>query len=179
MSVSKTIMAGKLCNVQKSLMEYKVESYNLNTLLPLIFKECLKENMTFWFSFIENYCVLNLRDVINENYELNIRQYHSNNDNLDELKIQVLCNTFLLTNEKYHISHIPSSANETIIISGDKPTPKHISKAIETLNAKGVPITVDSIKNHLPLGQMSTSARLECNKYLEQMRGLNDVFKTP
>lgn len=171
MSNSKFVMTRKICNVQIRLMEIEIKDISFNSLLPLIFKECLKENLTFYFNFIENHCVLNLRDVEHENYELNIRVYYTNNLTFEELKRQALINAFLITTGKSEMELSSKDASSAKpIISGDKPTPTHISKAIETLNAKGVPITVESIRNHLPLGQMGTSARLECNKYLKQMR---------
>lgn len=174
MSNSKFVMTRKLCNVQIRLMEIEIKDISFNSLLPLIFKECLKENLTFYFNFIENHCVLNLRDVEHENYELNIRVYYTNNSTFEELKLQALINAFLITSGEYEIGlsseDASSATDETLLISGDKPTPKHISKAIDTLNAKGVPITPESIKNHLPLHDMSVNSRLECNKYLKQMR---------
>ena len=73
MSTSKFIMACKLSNVQQKLMAVTIEDMSLDGLLPLIYKECLKENLTFWFNFMEDACVLNLRDIEHENHELNIR----------------------------------------------------------------------------------------------------------
>ena len=171
MSESKRFMVEKLSVVQQSLMGMSFEDTSLQSLLPIIFKECLKENLTFWFSFIENTGVLNLRDTLHENYELNIRLYTSNNEDLDTLKENLLINTFLITKES--TSNIASSAkNEEVthhLISNDKPVPKHISKAIEKIQAKGIPVTKEAIKNHLPLKEMSSSARLECNRYLRDM----------
>ena len=98
MSQSKFIMAKKLCKVQKRLMEVKIEEFTLENLLPLIFQECLKENLTFWFNFIEDAAVLNLRDVEHENYELNIRHHYANaplsQENIDAVKLNLLvkCN---------------------------------------------------------------------------------------
>lgn len=171
MSESKRVMAEKLSVVQRSLMGRSFEDTSLQSLLPIIFQECLKENLTFWFSFIENTGVLNLRDTLHENYELNIRLYTGNNTDLDSLKETLLINTFLITKES--TSTIASSAkNEEIthhLISNDKPVPKHIRKAIDKIQSKGIPVTPEAIQNHLPLGKMSTSARIECNNYLKQM----------
>ena len=174
MSESKRFMAEKLSVVQQSLMGYDFESLSLNDILPIIFKECIKENLTFWFSFVENTAVLNLRDTTHENYELNIRVYTSNSTDCDVLKEKLLVNTFLITPGKVNLQNVAISAqenheNETPIISGDKPVPAHIRKAIDTITAKGIPVNPETIRNHLPLGKMSTSARLECNKYLKQM----------
>lgn len=174
MSKSKFIMAQKLARVQEDLMGETIQDYSLEFLLPLIFKACLKENLTFWFNFLENECVLNLRDIGHENYELNIRQYYTSED-IDSIKIQVLKNTFLLTDNSYRLKNDNASSakkgDEPVdIISGDKPVPKHIRTAIETIKAKGIPVTPDAINNHLPTGQMSPSQLIECNRYLKQMK---------
>ena len=169
MSESKRFMASKLSVVQQSLMGYDFESLSLNNILPIIFKECIKENLTFWFSFVENTAVLNLRDTTHENYELNIRLYTSKPIDCDVLKETLLINTFLIT-PKSIVEF--QSKKETPIITGDKPVPQHIRKAIDTITAKGIPVNPETIRNHLPLGKMSTSARLECNKYLKQMEDL-------
>lgn len=177
MSESKMVMAAHLCNVQKNLMGVKFESLTLENILPIIFNECIKENITFYFSFIENTAILNLRDVRYDNYELNIRLHHETPADYEELKKSLLINTFLITSESETVPSIASSAkNEEVtqhLISNDKPVPKHIRKAIERIQAKGMPVTADAIKNHLPLSQMSSSARLECNKYLKEMGGLS------
>lgn len=170
MSESKLVMARKLSNVQQSLMSMEFEDTNLQTLLPLIFKECVKENLTFWFSFIENTAILNLRDVQHDNYELNIRQYYDGGK-IEDFKKQLLLNTFLIIPKSVPILQEPTNETSSAkpIISNDKVMPKHIRKAIDTIEAKGIPVTRETIKNHLPLNQMSNSARMECNKYLKEM----------
>ena len=172
MSKSKLIMAQKLSHVQNELMGEEIQEYSLEFLLPLIFKACSKENLTFWFNFFENECVLNIRDVEHENYELNIRQYYDTDDNIDLIKVQVFKNAFLLTDKPYKVNASQQKkGNEPVdIISGDKPIPKHIRNAIETIKAKGIPVTADAINNHLPTGQMSTGQIMECNKYLKQLK---------
>lgn len=171
MSESKRVMAAHLCNVQKNLMGITFESLSLEHILPIIFNECLKENITFYFSFIENTAILNLRDIRHDNYELNIRLHHETTTDYEGLKKSLLINAFLITSES--TSSIASSAeNEEVtqhLISNDKPVPKHIRNAIEKIQSKGIPVTTEAIRNHLPLSQMSTSARLECNKYLKEM----------
>lgn len=165
MSESKLVMAAHLARVQVNLMGRNFDSVALDTILPIIFEECLKENMTFWFSFIENTCVLNLRDTLHENYELNIRLHHETGDNHEEIKKELLVNTFLITST----SSQASSATDTQLISNDKPVPAHIQDAIKLIQQKGIPVTREAIKNHLPLSEMSTSCRLECNRYLKNM----------
>ena len=168
----------KISEIQKNLMGKNIEDYTLNTLIPLIFKECIKQELMFFFNFVENACVLNLRDISEENMELNIRYHHEYEDIPDEimelLKVRLLCNTFLLINDSVDIGIPVPGENvpvekESQIISNDKPVPTHIRKAIDIIQSKGIPVTAEAIKNHLPLGKMSTSARMECNKYLKEM----------
>ena len=177
MSASKFIMAQKLHKVQLSLMGINLDFLNFEELLSTVFQECSKENLTFWFNFHEDYCALNLRDVANENYELNIRHAYVGvpltQDVINEMKIYLLQDSFLLTEKSvkgisYSFKEVASS-EEINILEGNKPVPKPIGKAIETIQAKGIPVTVDTIMNHLPLGQMSTSSRMECTKYLKEM----------
>lgn len=172
MSQSKFVMAKKLCHVQQSLMGMEFEDTNLQSILPIIFRECIKEKLTFWFSFIEQTAVLNLRDVEHENYELNIRQYYEGGAKLETLKRDLLINTFLIVEkgvDAFNDKPVPDTDSKPIISNDDKVMPKHIRKAIETIEAKGIPVTREAIQHHLPLGEMSTSARMECNKYLKEM----------
>ena len=69
MSESKFIMAKKLAIIQRRLMGMNITESDYDSLLPLIFKECIKDNLTFWFNFMEDAAVLNLRDIEHENYE--------------------------------------------------------------------------------------------------------------
>lgn len=174
MNESKLVMAIKLSHVQQSLMGMEFEDTTLQTILPIIFKKCIKENLTFWFSFIENTAILNLRDVEHDNYELNIRLHYGPGDKthdfMNELKRQLLINTFLITNESVIGFQEPASdIQDENIISSDKPMPKHIRKAIEKITAKGIDVTPETIRNHLPTKEMSTSATIECNKFLKEM----------
>lgn len=170
MSESKFIMAQRLHDVQVKLMGETINDDSLDVLLPLIFQRCSEQKLTFWFNFYEHECVLNLRDVSHENYELNIRQYIGdslNLDNIEDIKKQVLVNAFLITKECVTVD--VASSEKSSIISTDKPTPKHIQNAIQKIQDKGIPVTPQTIHNHLPLHQMSTNERLKCNKYLKQM----------
>ena len=166
----------KISEIQKNLMGKTIEDYTLNILIPLIFKECIKQELMCYFNFVENACVLNLRDVSEENMELNIRYHHGYEDIPDEvmdmLKVRLLCNTFLLINDSVDVAsseNIHESEKGSQIISNDKPVPSHIRKAIETIQAKGIPVTREAIQHHLPLGDMSTSASMECTMYLKEM----------
>lgn len=178
MSQSKFIMAKKLHNVQKRLMGKEIQDTSLEPLTQLIFEECSKEGLTFWFNFLENLCVINLRDISSENNELNHRYvWPISSENLTEetIKRDALINFFLITKTKSSSLNVETKASsakrdEPInIVSGDKPVPSHIRQAIQKLEAKGVPITVEGIKNHLPLNEMSSNSRIKCNAYLKRM----------
>lgn len=175
MSQSKFIMAQKLQRVQVALMEEEISSTQLNILLPLIFKKCLEENMTFWFNFLEDACVLNLRDVEHENTELNIRYAYQHIPFDDEkqsyYKESLLINTFLITKETITVASSAPKEDETQLLDSDEVMPKSIRKAIEKIQKKGIPVTPEAIRNHLPLSKMSTSNRIECNRYLKKMEG--------
>lgn len=169
MSKSKLSMAKKLYAVQKDLQREEIQEFTLDSLLPLIMKACSKQNLMFWFNFIDNHCILNLRDIEHENYELNIRYHYESVGNIEIIKLEVLKNAFLLTNNSNEINASSANTESLEIISGDKPVPPHINEAIKKIKSKGIPVTAEAIHNHLPLGQMSTSARMKCNKYLKEM----------
>ena len=185
MSESKFVMAQKLHHVQKALMGKEINFQDFTELLSLIFEECSKENLTFWFNFHEDYCVLNLRDIEHENYELNIRKSYVGvpltDEALIENKVQLLQNAFLLTEESIVGFQAKPIAEPTInssdeqddvedlIFTSDKPLPPHISKAIDKITAKGIPVTKDSLKNHIPWNEISTEQRIKCTEYLNEM----------
>lgn len=187
MSESKFVMAQKLYHVQEALMGKEINFQDFSEVLSLIFKECSKENLTFWFNFHEDYCVLNLRDIEHENYELNIRKAYVGVPVSDEIitdnKLHLLQNTFLLIEKSVNGSNTPTFAKlddhedtsipkdsvEDLIFTVDKPIPPHISKAIDKINAKGIPITKDSLKNHIPWNEISTEQRIKCTEFLNEM----------
>ena len=171
MSGSKFNMAKKLHAVQEDLMIEEIQEFTLEYLLPLIMKACSKQKLMFWFNFIEDACVLNLRDVTHDNYELNIRYHYGTFDNPENIKIETLKNAFILTEKSVELEKASSAKRDEPlnIVSGDKPVPSHIRQAIQKLEAKGVPITVKGIKNHLPLNEMSNNSRIKCNAYLKRM----------
>ena len=179
MSESKSIMVRKLARVQESLMGMEFEDTNLHTILPIIFNECRKQNMTFWFNFIENACVLNLRDTSHENYELNIRQYMGNDENADlvSIKRQVLCNAFLLTVNSYIIDTVKI---EVPVREGDQEEgkiqestivpPSPIRIAIEECEKQGEPISRKNVESKLNLKGMKQDKRRQCIAYLKDMK---------
>ena len=186
MSESKFVMAQKLHNVQENLMAKSIDFLKFEELLSIIFEECSKENLTFWFNFHEDYCVLNLRDIGHENYELNIRKAYVGvpitDESLIENKIQLLQNAFLLTEESIVGSLAKTIAEPTIkssddekdsvddlIFTSDKPIPSHVSNAIEKIKAKGIPVNRESLKNHIPWDKISTEQRIKCTEYLNEM----------
>ncbi len=182
MSESKWIMEKKLHNVRLKLMGRKIQDFSLDSLTHLILKECDNEGLTFSWSFVEGACVLNIRNIHHDDWEINKRLYYNTplfeTYNVEAIQVKVLKNTFLLIKDARVLKDNEASSEnitkkeKTIIISGDKPTPKHIRDALDMLKAKGVPdeeITPEAIRNHLPTGKMSTSQVMECNKYLKQM----------
>lgn len=177
MSESKFRMAQKLFKVQMALMNEKIQDFNLDSLIPLIFQKCYEENIAFWFNLFQNEIVLNLRDIGHENYELNIRYYYEGIPDIDSLKIQVLINAFNLTGNKVILENNEDSSalhkdetQDVGIISSNHPTPKHITEAIKTIQSKGIPVTPEAIHNHLPWDQMSSNSKIKCNKYLKDMK---------
>ena len=177
MSTSKFMMACKLSNVQQKLMAVPIDDLSLDGLLPLIYKECLQEKLMFWFNFMEDACVLNLRDIEHENHELNIRYAYEkppiNRADLEYYKYYVLINAFIITSNPVTLTSADESNRATVqqnIISSDKPVPKSINDAIKRIKSKGMPVTADTIRNHLPTSQMSTSETMKCNKYLKEMK---------
>ena len=184
MSTSKFIMAQKLHEVQKTLMGRGLNFGNFEDLLSIIFEACSNEGLTFWFNFHENYCVLNLRDTTHENYELNIRNAYVevplSDEAIIENKLHLLQNTFLLTVESV-VGFKPPTTGESsvnikdedsideLIFTADKPIPPHVSKAIDTINAKGIPVTKESLKNHIPWDNISTEQRIKCTDFINEM----------
>lgn len=180
MSNSKFIMAQKLQKVQVKLMQEKISETSLDVLLPLIFQKCLEENLTFWFNFMEDAIVLNLRDVANENYELNIRYaYHpvppiSNPGDIEAYKVNVLLNAFLITTDS-HVDNVASSApqkeesNEKPIKESNLVPPPAIRVAIDELEKVGMEITRKNVGDQLNLKQMSQDKRRQCIAYLRDM----------
>ena len=181
MSESKFVMAKKLHHIQESLMGKEINRQDFSGLLALIFKECSKENLTFWFNFHEDYCVLNLRDIGHENYELNIRKAYVGvpltDEAITENKIQLFENAFLIIDKPVEGFQTPTMAEniskeddvEELIFTSDKPLPPHISKAIEKITAKGITVTKNSLKNHIPWNEISTEQRIKCTEYLNEM----------
>ena len=178
MSESKFIMEKKLHNVKVRLMRMDIQDFSIDNLTSLVLKECIKEDLTFRFSFVEDACVLNIRNLTHEDWEINPRVYYNHplfeTLNLDDIKVMALKNTFLLTPNEIILEDNEASSDITKqdsleIISGDKPMPSHISKAIEKIQAKGIPVTIEAIKNHLPRKEMSNDSLIKCNRYLNEM----------
>lgn len=178
MSESKLVMARKLCNVQKSLMGKSFEDLSLQTILPIIFEECLKENLTFWFNFIEDSCVLNLRDTRFDNYELNIRQYIGNIkfSDINDIKAEVLLNAFLIVPHEHNVASSQTEENtitETVkeepIEESNMVPPSAIRVAIEECKQNGEPINKKNLESKLNLKGMNHDKRRQCIAYLRDM----------
>lgn len=184
MSTSKFIMAQKLQVVQGNLMGKELDFGNFEGLLSTIFEVCSKEGLTFWFNFHEDYCVLNLRDTAHENYELNIRNAYVGVPLTDEAiienKLHLLQNAFLLTEGpvagfKPPVTGISSEGVnvennvDELIFTSDKPIPPTVTRAIDTIKAKGIPVTRESLRNHIPWSEISTDQRIKCTKFIKEM----------
>lgn len=167
------MLTQKLVNVQKNLMGIHIKSTALDTLIPLIFKECVKEKVMFYFTFVENTAILKLRDLESENKELNIRLYHENITEYETLKKALLINAFLITSKKEDFTQSRSFKNsekrQDEIISTDTPTPAPIQRAIEKIQKKGVPVDRRTIERHIDLGSMGADVRKKCIHYLKNM----------
>ncbi len=161
------MLTQKLVNVQKNLMGIHIKSTALDTLIPLIFKECVKEKVMFYFTFVENTAILKLRDLESENKELNIRLYHENITEYETLKKALLMNAFLITSKKENFTQ--SKSSEKRIISSDTTTPAPIQRAIEKIQKKGVPVDRRTIERHIDLGSMGADVRKKCIHYLKNM----------
>lgn len=184
-AASKVIMACKLHEVQKALINKKVE-LNLDKILPLVLDECCKQNLTFWFNFLEDACVLNIRDVKERNYELNIRYAYEHPPvdmkDIKHYKTIVLINAFNLTPSAYefHLDFnnvdVTSSAKKEETIKHEKPIqesnivpPRAIRAAMDTITGRGDEVTRKSIENELQLDKMSIDNRRQCIRYLKDM----------
>lgn len=163
----------KLSNIQKNLMGIHIKNTALDTLIPLIFKECAKEKLMFYFTFVENTAILKLHDLDGENKELNIRLYHETSpEKYEEHKKALLLNTFLITSKKEDFTHSKSSEKrQDEIISTDTTTPAPIQRAIEKIKQKGIPVDRKTIEKHIDLGSMGADVRKQCINYLKNMEG--------
>lgn len=189
MSHSKFVMSKRLQKVQLDLMQEEISETSYDVLLPLIFKKCYENNLTFWFNFLEDAAVLNLRDVEHENYELNIRHYYANaplsQENIDAIKLNLLVNAFLVINRKVVIdlpvkNEVPQNQmdktqpkkevkHEKPIKQSNAVPPTSIRTVIDMLEKNGEPVTRKSIQKYLQLDKMSTDNRRRCIAYLKSM----------
>lgn len=181
MSQSKFVMAKKLQKVQLELMQMEISKISYDVLLPLIFKKCYENNLTFWFGFLEDAAVLNLRDVEHENYELNIRHHYANaplsQDNIDAIKLNLLVNVFLVTTAKEVIdlpiknseNHEPNKVHDKPIKESNLVPPTSIRTVIDMLEKNGEPVTRKTIQEYLQMDKMSTDNRRRCIAYLKSM----------
>ena len=173
-----SLLIQRLCNVQKNLMSKNIEDNSLNNLLQLIFKECIKENMTFYFNFLENQVVLNLCDLDKEHNELHFRLSYSDECKVSDntLKIFLLENTFLLTPSGCDVASSEDIPEEKETVKKEKPIqesnivpPSAIRVAMEECEKQGEPVTRKNVENKLNLKSMSQDKRRQCIAYLRDM----------
>ena len=173
-AASKVIMACKLANVQKRLRDKSFEKFTLEDILPVIMEECFKENLVFWFNFLEDSVVLNLRDITHENYELNIRYgYESAPIQLtdaEHYKTLVLLNAFNLTHQEIKpASSATHKIDEKPIQESNIVPPRAIRAAMDTIKGRGDEVTKKAIEKELQFDKMSSDNRRQCIRYLKDM----------
>lgn len=170
-AVSKVVMVCKLANVQKRLQGKSFGTYSLEDILPVIMEECFKENLVFWFNFLEDSVVLNLRDITHENYELNIRYgYESAPMQLtdaEHYKTLVLLNAFNLTHQP--ASSATPKIDEKPIQESNIVPPRAIRAAMDTIKGRGDEVTKKAIEKELKFDKMSSDNRRQCIRYLKDM----------
>ena len=173
------VLLEKISDVQRELMSQEFGT-DYNTIVPVVLDTCQKHGLTFYFNFLEDSVVLNIVDWTSDEYsELHVRLnlcLLKDNFDMNTLKFLVLTNAFLLTEHATEINNPNKCEREEVaeeydefIFTSDKPLPPHISKAIEKITAKGIPVTKDSLKNHIPWNEISTEQRIKCTEYLNEM----------
>ena len=174
------VLLEKISDVQRELMSQEFGT-DYNTIVPVVLDACQKHGLTFYFNFLEDSVVLNIVDWTSDDYsELHVRLNLSllkDNFDVNTLKFLVLTNAFLLTEHAAEVTNPHTTAEavntdeeyDDFIFTSDKPLPPHISKAIETITAKGIPVTKNSLKNHIPWNEISTEQRIKCTEYLNEM----------
>ena len=170
----------KISEVQRKLMAVEFGD-DYNSIVPVVLEACQKHGLTFYFNFLEDSVVLNIVDLTSDEYsELHVRLnigLLKNNFDMNTIKFMVLCNAFLLTEKPTAIDNPNAKALDTdikdgyneLIFTSDKPIPPHISRAIDKITAKGIPVTKESLRNHIPWDNISTEQRVKCTDYLNQM----------
>lgn len=175
--MSMKLIYHKISEIQKNLMGEKIEDYSLNTLIPLIFKECQKQNLMFFFNFIENACVLNIRGT-SEDMELNVRYHHNYTEITPEISERIesrlLQNTFLLVSKGILLEDVVENEPEIHehkkrIHESDLVPPRAIRAAMEDIEKRGETPTRKLIEKELHLDKMSTDNRRLCIAFLRSM----------
>lgn len=178
------VLLEKISDVQRELMTQEFGS-DYDSIVPVVLDVCQKHGLTFYFNFLEDSVVLNIIDWTSDDYSelharLNIRVLKLDLD-MNTLKFLVLSNAFLLTEHAQEITNphkceavesvekVETDPVEELIFTSDEPIPPHISKAMETIHAKGIPVTKESLKNHIPWDKISTEQRVKCTDYLNKM----------
>lgn len=175
----------KISDVQRELMSHELEG-DYKYLVPVVLDTCQKHGLTFYFNFLEDSVVLNIVDWTSDDYSelhvrLNLKVVENANFNMNTIKFLVLCNAFLLTEQSSQITNPYKEAEKEVeedetakeydelIFSSDKPIPPHVSKAIDTITKKGIPVTKQSLRNHIPWKEISTTQRVNCTEYIKDL----------
>lgn len=138
------VLLEKISDVQRELMSQEFGA-DYNTIVPVVLDACQKHGLTFYFNFLENSVVLTNAFLLTE-HAAEVTNPHTTAEAVN-------------TDEEY----------DDFIFTSDKPLPPHISKAIEKITAKGIPVTKNSLKNHIPWNEISTEQRIKCTEYLNEM----------
>lgn len=160
--------------------------HELEDLIPPIFEECMKQELTLVFTFVENAAVLKLRDW-NSKDEISVRvttpelvipEKNPNNQliqavgaNVTYLKRYLLVNTFLITEKEVIDSDNPSKKSEPVKEVADVNVPLLLVEAEKKLKSKGVEdkdITPQTLK-------MTVRKLQKWNP--SEMRAINNYFK--
>ena len=176
----------KLANIQCALLkkDIKKSGYNkhkgfkyheLEDLIPPIFEECMKQEVTLVFTFVENAAILKIRDwngkdeisVRITSPELVVPEKNPNNQliqavgaNVTYLKRYLLVNTFLITESELIDSSVGNDASSAEKKQTAKKTPKKETPKKEP---------VEEVKSNLNYDKLYETAMTDLKK-----RGLDD-----
>lgn len=191
----------KLATIQCNLLNVNIKKsghnrhknfkyHELEDLIPPIFEECMKQELTLMFTFVDNAAILKLKDWNGKDEisvritqpELVIPEKNPNNQliqavgaNVTYLKRYLLINTFLITEKEVIDSdNVASSAEKVTFKETSEPksnidVPSLIKEAKEKLVKKGVEPTNKAIKNQVrTLKTYSVADRRAINEYFKR-----------
>ncbi|MDO5849274.1 MAG: hypothetical protein Q4P18_07065 [Methanobrevibacter sp.] len=156
----------KLAEIQRNLPNYDIdEETPLNVVLSILKNECFEKELSLWFNIIEDALILKVKSWNNEYGELNVRIPTKDENDYEELKLQVLRNTFLIY--KSEVPSVNATQKECIEMKEDE-TPRTIEKMKEILEDKGIPTTRRNIALELGKHDISSDAMTASREFLKQ-----------